>query len=95
MAIGIVVLALSWTTVGAGISYVNFPGQQITARSSIIAVAKAASAEDCIVNCMTTTGCSTVSVQKISNVCQMNNVNPLDEHAVTTDALWKTWFIIF
>jgi hypothetical protein len=86
MAIGIVLAALSWTDVAAGISYVNFPGQKIAAKSSIIAVVKAASAEDCIVHCLTTHGCLSVSVLNASNVCQLNNAS-----LAISDESWDTW----
>jgi hypothetical protein len=86
MAIGILLMALWWTAVAAGISFVNLPRHKMTANSSIIAVVNAESEEDCIVHCVTTPGCLSVSVLKASNVCQMNNAT-LSTH----DASWDTW----
>jgi hypothetical protein len=92
MAIGLVLIALFWTTVTAGISYINHPGHKMTAKSSIIAVVKAGSPEECIVSCRTTPGCQSVSFQKTANVCQTNCATVQDEYAVITpDVLWDTW----
>jgi hypothetical protein len=86
MVIGLVLIVICWNTVAAGISYVNFPGHKIAAKSSIIDVVNAKSAEDCIVYCVTTPGCHSVSVLNASNVCQMNNSS-----MTTPDEYWDTW----
>jgi hypothetical protein len=89
----LVPVAVVLTKVNSGTVYVNSPGQRLVTANLSLATSEVRSVVHCIVLCMTTPQCRSVSFGhhgNVSHVCQMNSAS--DVLSLTTaDSSWDTW----